>query len=150
MKKQKFYEILYVVCFIIFSISILYIVTYLFFTYKDETDIEEIQSIMSDISKVESQNNIEIINYTNMNSSNNIENAIVSEETLNEDKIAAFISGYQEVSPMDRTQINTALKITWCIESPWWINKEGSLLEDEKASLFKQQLLWLTEHFFEL
>ena len=85
MKKQKFYEILYVVCFIIFSISILYIVTYLFFTYKDETDIEEIQSIMSDISKVESQNNIEIINYTNMNSSNNIENAIVSEETLNED-----------------------------------------------------------------
>lgn len=141
MKKQKFYEILYVVCFIVFSISILYIVTYLFFTYKDESDIEEIQSIMSDISKVEYQNNIEIINYTNVNDTNNVENTIVNEETLNEDaeivnfkKVKQINSNIVAWLKIEETKIN--YPILQGNDNDYYLNKNFKNQYSRNGSIF--------------
>ena len=78
MTKQKIYEILYVICFIFFLISIIYILAYLFFMYKDENDIERIQSIMS-----ENVNTIIEKEIINNSESNTLENNIVTNEEIN-------------------------------------------------------------------
>lgn len=88
MAKQKFYEILYVICFITFTISIIYIVSYLYFMYKDESDIEKVQSIMNDVSNVEFENKVinEIIENKNEN--------LIKESIINEDNT---ISKFKEI-----------------------------------------------------
>ncbi len=74
MNKQIFYKIIYVVCLLIFIISIVYILGYLYFMYRDENEIEEIQKIIKETSIDE---NIE----NKLNTENEINNA---NQTINE------------------------------------------------------------------
>ncbi len=65
---------------------------------------------------------------------------------LNLDKVIAFANGYQ----LDSKKILDALKITWCIESAWWIIPKMLENNEGKPAIFKEELLWLTNHYFEL
>jgi len=46
--------------------------------------------------------------------------------------------------------IADALRLSWCIEVPWWIQPEFFIENREKALRFKDEILWLTEHWFEI
>lgn len=38
----------------------------------------------------------------------------------------------------------------WCIEVLWWIQPEFFRENHDKVVCFKDEMLWLTEHLFEL
>lgn len=69
---------------------------------------------------------------------------------LDVEKVHAFMEGYSEYEPLTAKDIKDALKITWCIEAPWWIHPflfQGAV---EKIVRFRDEVLWLTEHWSEL
>lgn len=72
-------------------------------------------------------------------------------EQLNYEKIRAFVDGYALYLPFSMEDIGDALRISWCIEVPWWIRPDcftPSLTG--KAVDFRDQILWLTAHWDEL
>ncbi len=62
-------------------------------------------------------------------------------------KIQAFMEGYSEYEPLTAEDIKDALKITWCIETPWWIHPALFKGAAEKVVRFRDEVLWLTEHW---
>ena len=69
-------------------------------------------------------------------------------EQLNYEKIRAFVDGYALHMPLSMADIGDALRISWCIEVPWWIQPDcftPSLTG--KAVEFRDQILWLTAHW---
>ena len=52
--------------------------------------------------------------------------------------------------PLELEDIVDALKITWCLEAPWWIVPRAFASESGKILRFKDELGWLTSHWFEL
>lgn len=65
--------------------------------------------------------------------------------------VKAFLKGYREFLPFTKADLIRALHLSWCIETPWWIQfntleKENS----EKISRFQTELIWLTENWFVL
>lgn len=71
-------------------------------------------------------------------------------EALLKDYIDTFLSGYTQILPLNHQDIINALKITWCIETQWWINENYLKNTASKPTQFRNELIWLTEHFFEL
>lgn len=69
---------------------------------------------------------------------------------LNEKKIRAFLEGYSQHSALTMSNIADALRLSWCIETPWWIQPEFFGVCDPIPERFKHEMLWLTEHWFEL
>ena len=69
---------------------------------------------------------------------------------LNNKKIAAFIKGYSQHLELTLSDIISALWITCCIETPWWIQPEFFLEDRGKAVRFKDEILWIHQHWFEL
>ena len=70
---------------------------------------------------------------------------------LDTGKVAAFRTGYAEYRPLSQADVVDALRITWCVESPWWIVPEGFAEgRSEKVTRFRDELLWLTRRWFEL
>lgn len=69
---------------------------------------------------------------------------------LDMDKTAAFVGGYARQLPLTMRDVADALKITWCIENPWWIQPELFRNGSVKIRRFRDEILWLTDHFFEL
>jgi transcriptional regulator with XRE-family HTH domain len=51
--------------------------------------------------------------------------------------------------PQDETvkELADALKITWCVETPWWIHPALWREPAEKIRRFRDELCWLTENF---
>lgn len=73
-----------------------------------------------------------------------------SEDWLNEEKIQAFREGYSQYSMLTPGDIVNSLRLTWCIESPWWI-QPGFFGEcEETPKRFREELVWLTRNWFEL
>lgn len=70
--------------------------------------------------------------------------------TLDLPKIRAFVDGYAVHMPLSLADIPDALRITWCIETPWWIRPEFFAECTPKVARFRDEILWLTEHWFEL
>ncbi|WP_058302106.1 phosphotransferase enzyme family protein [Gorillibacterium timonense] len=67
------------------------------------------------------------------------------------ERIDAFISGYRRHLPLERKDIRTVLRLTWCIEANWWLTP--SILCGEpapKIKRFAEELLWVTDHWDEL
>lgn len=69
---------------------------------------------------------------------------------INLQKARAFIDGYSEYSPLRLVDIADVLRATWCIESIWWIQPEIFDNGNEKVTRFKNEIMWLTRHWFEL
>ncbi len=65
-------------------------------------------------------------------------------------KIRAFVDGYAAYLPLTTEKVPDILRITWCLETPWWIRPE--FFEDcsPKVARFRDEIRWLTEHWFEL
>ena len=72
----------------------------------------------------------------------------LEEEQLNRDKIFAFIEGYTRHLPLAMQDIADALRITWCIEAPWWIQPDYFAMAPCKATRYREEIVWLTEHWF--
>ncbi len=65
--------------------------------------------------------------------------------------VSAFCAGYAESLSLTRQDVVAALRITWCLESPWWIVPERFTGEGSaKITRFRDELLWLTHRWFEL
>lgn len=62
--------------------------------------------------------------------------------------VRAFLDGYSSRLPLGMEQILDALRITGCIEIPWWI--QASLFKDAsiKPARFRDEITWLMEHWF--
>lgn len=69
---------------------------------------------------------------------------------INTDKVRAFLEGYSQHSMLTLPDIAEALRLSWCIETPWWIRPERFGECDELPKRFKDEMLWLSEHWFEL
>lgn len=69
---------------------------------------------------------------------------------MNLEKVYAFLEGYSQHSALTLPDIADALRLTWCIEIPWWIQPEFFEECDEIPKRFKDEMLWLTEHWFEI
>ena len=65
-------------------------------------------------------------------------------------KINAFIEGYSQHLKLTLSDIADALRISWCIETKWWIQPEFFTDNQGKAARFRDEILWLTEHWFEI
>ncbi len=70
--------------------------------------------------------------------------------TLNVEKVQAFRAGYAQHLALTLANIADALRLSWCIETPWWIRPEFFGECDPIPKRFKEEMLWLTEHWFEL
>jgi homoserine kinase type II len=69
---------------------------------------------------------------------------------LNIHKVSAFVEGYSQHSALTLSNIADALRLSWCIETPWWIQPEFFGECNELPKRFKDEMLWLTEHWFEI
>jgi len=69
---------------------------------------------------------------------------------MNVKKVCAFLEGYLQYSALTLPNIADALRLSWCIETPWWIRPEFFRNCDETPRRFKDEMLWLTEHWFEI
>ncbi len=74
----------------------------------------------------------------------------LNEDKLEIDKIKEFVSGYQKYLPLTMENIMSALKITWCIEVIWWIQEEFFVSDRGKATVFRDEIIWLTNNYFKL
>ncbi|MCI8441138.1 MAG: phosphotransferase [Provencibacterium sp.] len=65
-------------------------------------------------------------------------------------KAQAFREGYCEYLPLSCADMADALRLTWCLEMPWWINR-GSFEEPSgKVARFREEIIWLSRHWEEL
>lgn len=74
-----------------------------------------------------------------------------NETSLDIDKVKAFIKGYSKVEEIDYEDIIKGLKLIWMIEVKWWM--KSCFFEKEshsKVERFKREILWLTNHWYEL
>lgn len=69
---------------------------------------------------------------------------------MNIEKVYAFLEGYSQRSSLTLPDIADALRLSWCIEIPWWIQPEFFGDCDKIPKRFKDEMLWLTEHWFEI
>lgn len=69
---------------------------------------------------------------------------------MNAEKVEAFLEGYSQHSALTLRDIADALRLSWCIEVPWWIQPEFFGECDETPKRFKEEMLWLTKHWFEI
>ncbi len=69
---------------------------------------------------------------------------------MNVKKIYAFLEGYSQYSLLTLSDIADALRLSWCIEIPWWIQPKFFRECDEIPKRFKKEMLWLTKHWFDI
>jgi len=72
----------------------------------------------------------------------------LEDNRLNTEKVHAFADGYSRHIPLTIANISDALRITWCMEVPWWILPECFAMDcGGKATRYRDEILWLTEHW---
>ena len=69
---------------------------------------------------------------------------------MNVEKVCAFLEGYSQHSALTLANIADSLRLSWCIEIPWWIRPEFFGECDKIPKRFKDEMLWLTEHWPEI
>ncbi len=73
-----------------------------------------------------------------------------NENELDIDKIEAFRSGYSEFLPLTMQNVVDAFKITWCIEVLWWIQPGCFIMDTCKATMYRDEMIWLTKNWMNL
>lgn len=74
----------------------------------------------------------------------------LEDSSLNIAKIEAFMDGYTQHLPLSLAHIADALRLSWCIEVPWWIQPVYFQPNKEKVTRFRDEVLWLTAHWHEI
>lgn len=86
--------------------------------------------------------------------SHDIGRAILSfalmDNKLNLYNVHTFVKGYAQHIPLNIEQVADALRLTWCIEVPWWIQPAYFTMPACKATRFRDEILWVSRHYFEL
>lgn len=72
------------------------------------------------------------------------------EGALSAERVGAFLEGYCAHAPLTLRDIADALRLTWCVEVPWWIQPEFFGECGEVPRRFKDEMLWLTRRWLEL
>lgn len=65
-------------------------------------------------------------------------------------KVNAFLEGYRQHLPLTMADIADSLRLSWCIETPWRIQPEYFKQDMGKAGRYRDEILWLTAHWFEI
>jgi homoserine kinase type II len=71
-------------------------------------------------------------------------------QTLHRGKVRAFLEGYTRHFPLSPHNIADALRLTLCIETPWWIRPEYLAPCDEIPARFRDEMLWLIANWEDL
>ena len=71
-------------------------------------------------------------------------------DMLNIENIRDFLEGYSRYRALTLADIADALRLSWCIETTWWVQPEFFGECDAIPRRFRDEMLWLTEHWFEL
>lgn len=66
------------------------------------------------------------------------------------ERVAAFVDGYAAHDALSQADVADALRLTWCIEMPWWNRPAFFGPCDAVPRRFLQEMLWLTRHWDEL
>lgn len=74
----------------------------------------------------------------------------LKQNRLDIEKVNAFLEGYKQHLNLTLQDIADALRLSWCIESIWWIQPESFTENKGKAGRFRDEILWLTEHWSEI
>lgn len=75
----------------------------------------------------------------------------LNDNQLKMENIYAFREGYSQHLELTLPNIADALRLSWCIEIPWWIQLEYFIKRcPDKIERFKEEMFWLSEHWFEL
>ena len=64
------------------------------------------------------------------------------------EKARAFLEGYAQVK--EAPVLADALRLTWCIEFPWWIQPRLFGTASPKVARFQKEICWITDRWFEL
>lgn len=62
---------------------------------------------------------------------------------FNKSKIEAFVRGYGQILSFTMADVPDALRITWCIEAPWWIQRRCFLEDQGKARRYRDEVVWI-------
>ena len=73
--------------------------------------------------------------------------ALDTENGFDLSRVRAFMHGYGDITMHD---IADAVRCVWLIEAPWWINGREYFYATPKVRRFCDELLWISEHYFEL
>ncbi len=74
----------------------------------------------------------------------------LEDDKISIEKINAFIKGYSQHLKLTLFDVADSLRLSWCIEIPWWIQPSYIKIASEKVSRFKNEMLWLTENWFKI
>lgn len=66
------------------------------------------------------------------------------------DKVEAFRQGYARCRPLSRADLAAALRLTWCIEMPWWLQAAFFGPCDEVPRRFAAEMDYLAERWDDL
>ncbi len=66
------------------------------------------------------------------------------------EKVDAFLEGYTQHLALTMGDISDSLRLSWCLETIWWIQPEFFGAKKAKVLRFKDEMLWLTDHWFEI
>lgn len=69
---------------------------------------------------------------------------------IDKGRIIAFVNGYSQYLSLDFASAIYALRLSWCIEVTWWIQRYCFEEKRKKVSRFKDELSWLTQHWLDL
>lgn len=67
------------------------------------------------------------------------------DKRINMEIVHAFLEGYARHAPLTMRDIADALRLSWCLEIPWWIQPGYFEETTAKVVRFRQEMLWLTE-----
>ncbi|MDR7815083.1 phosphotransferase [Lacrimispora sp.] len=96
--------------------------------------------------KVENPNTVTIMQMRSLGNAC----GLMKDNRMDIEKVYAFLEGYSQHLALTLPDMADALRLSWCIEVPWWIQPELFRANREKVVRFKNEMLWLTEHWFEL
>lgn len=64
--------------------------------------------------------------------------------------VRAFAEGYSAYTALTPADAADALRLTWCIETVWWVQPEFFGECGDTPRRFKDEILWLTKHWLDL
>ena len=71
----------------------------------------------------------------------------LEEGGMNREKADAFREGYSRYRPLSEEDLQSALRLSWCIELPWWFTPDFFRECSGVPARFLWEMRWMTEHW---
>lgn len=69
---------------------------------------------------------------------------------LIKERVRAFQTGYAQHESLTLSDLADAMKLVWCLEVSTWIQPTFFREKREKVIRFREEMIWLSEHWFDL